>query len=218
MQYSYSYVLEDGLNILVGLISGLPATIMNIATYVLAGLALYTLAQRRGIRHSWLAWVPVVNCWILGSLSDQYRYLVKGQIKNKRKSLLVLSILNTALVTAAITLAVVTLTSMSMNFRREVLGLVVAMGCVGLALLGISVGRLVVRFMALYDVYNSMDPENGVLFLVLSILFPVTESFFLFFNRNKDLGMPPRRDTVRQEPDWHQPEQEPWDTENKDYL
>jgi len=217
MQYSYSYVLEDGLNVLVGLISGFPVTILNIATYVLTSLALYTLAQRRGIRHGWLAWIPVVNCWIIGSLSDQYRYLVKGAIKSKRKSLLVLSILNSALITAAITLAVVTLTSMAMNFRREVLGLVVAIGCVGLVLLGISVGRLVVRFMALHDVYNSMDPENGVLFLVLSILFPVTEPFFLFFHRNKDLGMPPRRDAVRQEPVW-QAAQEPWDTENKDYL
>ena len=30
-----------------------------------------------------------------------------------------------------------------------------------------------------------------MLYLVLSILFPVTEPFFLFFNRNSDRGMEP---------------------------
>jgi hypothetical protein len=47
--------------------------------------------------------------------------------------------------------------------------------------------------MALYDVYRSLDPANAVLYLVLSILFSPTEPFFLFFNREKDLGMPPRK-------------------------
>ena len=47
--------------------------------------------------------------------------------------------------------------------------------------------------MAIYDVYRSLDPKNSVMYLVLSIVFPVTEPCFLFFNRNKDAGMPPRR-------------------------
>ena len=44
-----------------------------------------------GIRHAWLAWVPIGNNWILGSLSDQYRYLVKGKICRKRVILPALS-------------------------------------------------------------------------------------------------------------------------------
>ena len=81
--------------------------------------------------------------------------------------------------------------------------------------------------------YSLLDPGNCVLFLVLSIIFNVTEPFFLFFNRNKDLGMPPRRQEPQyvppQEPVWQQPQQEPWqpqnpvqepweNPENKDYL
>ena len=54
----------------------------------------------------------------------------------------------------------------------------------------------VIRFVALFDVYRSLDPANAVLFLVLSILVGVTEPFFLFFNREKDLGMPPRKQPV----------------------
>ena len=60
----------------------------------------------------------------------------------------------------------------------------------------IAITFCVIRYMALFDIYRSMDPGNAVLYLVLSILFSPTEPFFLFFNREKDLGMPPRKQPV----------------------
>ena len=35
--------------------------VLSVACYVLEALSLYTIAQRRGIRKPWLAWIPVVN-------------------------------------------------------------------------------------------------------------------------------------------------------------
>ena len=87
--------MEYGLG--AGLLTNSFSSLWGIATYVLTALALYTMAQRRGIKNAWLSWVPVVNCWIIGSLSDQYRYVVKGEIKNKRKTLLILNIINAVL-------------------------------------------------------------------------------------------------------------------------
>lgn len=217
--YGYSYVLEDGLEILAGVLSGFPVTAVNIAGYVLTALALYTLAQRRGLRNAWLAWVPILNCWLVGSLSDQYRYVAKGEYRSKRTVLLVLRIVMTALITAMVVCGIAAAMNFAMRFRSEMIGIVIAECAMGLALAGISIAHAVVYFMALNDIFHSMDPENSTLFLLLSIFFSVTEPFFLFFNRNKDLGMPPRRDQfVRQEPVWQQPEQEPWEQEEKDYL
>ena len=54
--------------------------IFSVVTYVLTSLGLYTMAKRRMINHPWLSWVPVANMWILGSLSDQYRYVARGQV------------------------------------------------------------------------------------------------------------------------------------------
>ena len=65
---------------------------ISIAQYVLYSLGAYTIAKRRGLRHAWFAWVPVVNGYLLGCVSDQYRYVVKGEIKSKRKVLLVLNL------------------------------------------------------------------------------------------------------------------------------
>ena len=65
---------------------------LSILAYILQALALYTIAKRRGIRKPWLAWIPFGNSWILGSLSDQYHYVTKRTIKNRRKLLLGLEI------------------------------------------------------------------------------------------------------------------------------
>ncbi len=235
MSYEYSYMIEEllGTGIVSALISGIPSGIFGIATYVLTSLALYTVAQRRGLNRPWLAWIPVVNCWIIGSLSDQYRYVVKGEVKSKRKVLLILQLLLLVMGIAMAVVAIVTVVNLVSNTvlgapisEREAMEMVLGplVGIVGMCLpvMGISIAYAVIRYMALYDIYRSMDPVNCVLFTVLSILFGVTEPFFLFFNRNKDLGMPPRR----QEYDYAQPEyrqQEPvrefWEEpENTEYL
>lgn len=66
---------------------------LMIAGYVLTALALYTMAKRRGIKHPWLAWIPVADMWLLGTISDQYRYVAKGQVRNSRKTLLIANVL-----------------------------------------------------------------------------------------------------------------------------
>ena len=105
----FFWEMEEELFMLIpALLSGIPSALFGIACFILSAMALYTIASRRGIRNAWLSWVPVVNCWILGSLSDQYQYVVKGQNKTKRKLMLVLNLL-TAIFSAMVTvLAAVT--------------------------------------------------------------------------------------------------------------
>ncbi|MBQ2854244.1 MAG: hypothetical protein IJE81_02090 [Oscillospiraceae bacterium] len=211
------------------LASGIPGTLLSIASYVLTSMALYTVATRRGIGHAWLSWIPLLNVWIIGSLSDQYRYVVKGKYKSKRKWLLILTLLNVLCgICAVVGIAGIALdvagTMVYGIHDKAVMRLIMGpvMGIAGLALpiAGLSIAVTVIRFMAMYDLYSSMDPANSVMFLVLSILFPFTEPFFLFFSRNKDEGMPPRRqEPVYEQPQWQpqEPAADPWE-ENKDYL
>ena len=190
----YVFELEEELLMLLpGLISGVPSGLCGIAAYILTALAIYRISCRRGLNNPWLAWIPVVNCWLLGSLSDQYQYVVKGENKSKRKWLIVLSILKSVLMTLVVILAVVTAGSLFADHPSEVIGLVVALLGLVVPLAAVTIALCVIRYMALYDVYRSLDPANAVLYLVLSILFSPTEPFFLFFNREKDLGMPPRK-------------------------
>lgn len=216
---SFAYLLEEETiaSILLTLVSGIPTGIFGIVSYVLTSMALYTMAQRRQISHAWLAWVPVFNCWIIGSLSDQYRYVAKGQIKSKRKVLLILNILEMVLtacilvVSISVVVDLLDVVGYSSNYYSLTSLLEPLLGIAGLGMLlaGIGIAATVFRFMALYDVYVSVDPANAVLFLVLSILVHIVEPFFLFFNRDKDAGMPPRRET---------PQRPVFEPENKDYL
>lgn len=201
--YEFAYVMEDmGLAFLPGLISGMPSLAIGIAAYILSAMALYTMATRRGIRHPWMSWVPVLNIWIVGSLSDQYRYVVKGQYKSRRKVLLILEILKAVLGLCMIVICIYMVVSLLGGWIYEVNPdamseeiLIPLMSILGLSvpLMGVTIAAMVLRYMAMYDIYVSCDPANSVLFLVLSILVGITEPFFLFFSRNKDLGMPPRK-------------------------
>ncbi len=209
------YLFEEELLMLIpGLLSGIPTGLFSLAAYVLTALSIYTVAKRRGLRSPWLAWVPVVNCWLLGSISDQYQYVVKGENKAKRKWLLVLSLLKAVLLCALLVYAaVLAMDVVSAGYYGngmvlDVVGPVLTVLGLTVPYMGIVIAVCVIRYMALFDVYRSLDPANSVLFLVLSILFSPTEAFFLFFNREKDLGMPPRKKTVLEA----EPVTETWET------
>ena len=205
--------LESGLWLILRTIFGMPM-LLSIASYVLTALALYTIARRRGLRNPWLAWIPVADSWLLGSLSDQYRYVVKREHKSKRKILLFFRIV-IALMWISLMGLLVNLCfhavgnafwgTMTEDRVFQILHQALNLLVVLLPLIGISIAYAVFRYMALYDLYKSLYPANCVLFLVLSVLFGVTEPFFLFFSRNKDDGMPPRKEPSQDAPssnDW----------------
>ena len=168
--------------------------VLSVACYVLEALSLYTIAQRRGIRKPWLAWIPVVNVWIVGSISDQYQYVVNRRIQNRRKVLLGLA---TACGVTFLGYTVCLLGVAGRALMNEADGLMVAWLLFAmlfvLAAFAIVVTYAVFAFISLYYVYKSCNPDTAVVFLVLSIVIPATMPFFLLADRNLDRGMPPRR-------------------------
>lgn len=182
--------------------------------YIFQSIGLYTIAKNRGIKNPWLAWLPIGNYWIAGSIADQYQYVVNGQVKNRRTILLALSIAGmvvSSLVSSMATGSFYLMYGQNME-HFAALG---SMGAVlDLVFSGLEIATFVFWQIALYDLYTSCNPKNNVLFLVLGIIFGVTIPYFIFFNRNKELGMPPRK-TEPAEPQYHyQPyesPEEPWD-------
>ena len=176
---------------------------LMIAAYVLRSIGLYAIAKRRGISNPWLAWIPVAWVWTLGSISDQFRYVTKAQVKNKRTTLLVMNLIQMAASTALVVvigIAFAELVSMGIvsadeeALMTEAMILVFKFMALGLVLGGIALATAIIHYIAMYDLYLSVNPANAVLFLILSIFISITEPFFIFFNRNKDGGMPPRCD------------------------
>lgn len=159
-----------------------------ILSYVLTSLGMYTIAKRRGIYNAWLSWIPVGSVWIMGSISDQYQYVVKGKVCNRRKVLLGLSIATLLMIVPVIFGAILAATG--------TVGAGVGMAIILLAYLAmvvLSIILMVFEYITLYDLFASCNPSNAVLYLVLTILVGVVLPFFVFSCRNKDLGMIPQR-------------------------
>ncbi len=173
----------------------------GIVVYILQSLGYYTIAKRRGISNPWLAWFPLGNLWIIGSISDQYQYLAKGKVRNRRKILLGLSIATFAMVFVMLGAMFTTFISLAFAESASGLGSMVVGSGIGVwgllfswfATMVLEIIMLVYYYIALYDVYVSCEPLNATLYLVLSIFFSVAVPFFVFFSRKKDLGMPPRK-------------------------
>lgn len=186
------------------------SSLLSLAAYVFTALSIYTIAQRRGIKHPWMAWVPLINVWTLGSISDQYRYVVNGEVKNKRKVLLTVNIINCVLVWTAVIVAIVILVKNVIAIESgahvreaEMLAKVFSSFLLLVPALILSIVSFVVQAMALYDLYASCEPANKTLYLVLSLIpgiSTIAYPLFLFLCRNKDEGMPPRRETVVENP------------------
>lgn len=166
----------------------------SIVSYILTSLGTYTIAERRGIRHPWLTWIPVGNLWILGSISDQYQYIVKGKIKNRRKALLGLCIGVFAAYILMIVAAIMgSFMSVNPGYGDADVGMLLITVLISLGILAACIVLTVFQYMSLYDLYRSCHPNNAALYTVLSILISATMPFFVFFSRKKDLGMPPRK-------------------------
>lgn len=217
----YYYEMEEtGLGFVLGfyLIYFLVLMAISVGTYILQSLGMYTIAKRREIKNPWLAWIPVGSAWILGCISDQYQYVVKGQVKNKRKAMLVLMIVVMVLLVVFYAMFGVLMvqaityddTMFAVDHTAEMNILGSALGMLGVALImfGFAIALAVIQYMALYDLYHSCEPKNGTLYLVLSIFVNITLPIFVFLCRNKDEGMPPRKPQPEYIP---QPIREPWE-------
>lgn len=181
---------------------------LAIAAYILQSLGFYTIAQRRGIKNPWMAWLPVTNMWILGSISDQYQYVTQGLVRNRRKILvglavavLVLGLVFSGMYAAVLVNLILQLPALETMTEQQLLQALMApmagAGATAAVMWVIAMISVVFQYICLYNLFASSMPKYKVLFLVLGILFNVTLAFFIFACRKKDLGMPPRKDQVQ---------------------
>ena len=198
-------------------------SIIGIVGYVFLSLGLYTIAQRRGLPNPWLAWIPVANVWIIGSISDQYQQVVKKKKTNRRKVLLWLGIVMYVVYIAFVVVMFVMIFQIGMagsdlypdyypydyisyaadseaELMNALMNFLLWVMLMGLVASVVSIIYLVFWCMSFYDIYSSCDPKNATLFTVLSILVSIVAPYLVFAVRNKDLGMYPP-----QQPQWGQP-------------
>ena len=226
---------------------------ISVASYILLSLGLQTIARRRGIHRPWLAWIPVANLWLLGCISDQYRHEAHGQVKNKRKKMLILGITTYALTAILLILAIsmlidllpylpdelldinqwqkmatmdqtemesylITLLDGTDNIPAAMESTVLVKGALvailGLGVMGTAIALAVLEYMAYHDIFAAADPRTAGMYFMIGLLGSFLNAGFLlplfvFINREKDFGMPPRSggQIIDARDAWIEPEQ-----------
>lgn len=173
-----------------------------VMAYVFNSLGLHTMAKRRGIRRPWLSWLPVGVSWILGCISDQYQYVTKGKIRNRRKLMMILEIATYVLMIFFFVYFIGFVVNVIASHMADTLipaqlivPVLIMVGSCG-AMCAVAIVLTVFQYIAYYDLFRSADPKRAVAFLVLSIFFSFLLPIFVFVSRKKELGMPPRRSST----------------------
>lgn len=201
-------ISELGSGFLSGFIIWLPIWGIYMLIFALRAVGLYTIAKRRGVKSPWMAWVPVADQYLLGNISDQYWYVTKGQIKKKRRLLPVLNIGKCVLCILSGVLALISMVGVFVGAASNAGALEafltfilpgIASVLLGLSAMVAAIAWAIFRSWVLYDLYLSCDPNNAVLYLVLSIIGGLMGSFFfilnlvepilILINQKKDGGM-----------------------------
>ena len=196
---------------------------LSIASYIVRAISIHTIAQRRQSGRAWLAWVPVLNQFLLGQISDLYSLVVKGKRTHQRRWLLglavvadSLSFVSKAMMATVIGEAILGGSSLGIlwfgvHYAEIMEKLMAAFLLILLAGAIAAVPLRVVRYVALYRVYESCRPEATVLLTVLNVVIPVTEPVLLFLCRKDDLGFGHMAQTFTNRSDAHgSGNAEPW--------
>lgn len=129
------------------------ALIIAIVCYVFTSLALYQMAKNRNIENPWLAWIPIANMYLMGKLL--YEKVAFGS-------------------------SIIPMAHVILPLLPIVCGILAFIPYIGWLF---PIVNAVYYCAALYRLFRLYKPDNAVLYLVLSIIFPVLQPFFLFSMR-----------------------------------
>lgn len=171
------------------------SAVIGIAIYLLESISVYKMAKSAEIKNPWLAFIPVANDWVFGTLAEKYKK--KNRTKSARFGI-ILPVLEGIVLIEAIALTIFTVISIkeitgyaldavntSSEMAPEQFMSLIPVIILYFALMAVAIAYAVVFFIALWRVYSSFDKSNATLYIVLSVVFTISVPIILFIIRNR---------------------------------
>lgn len=171
------------------------SAVIGIAIYLLESISVYKMAKSAEIKNPWLAFIPVANDWVFGTLAEKYKK--KNGTKSARFGI-ILPVLEGIVLIEAIALTIFTVISVkeitgyaldavntSAEMAPEQFMSLIPVIILYFALMAVAIAYAVVFFIALWRVYSSFDKSNATLYIVLSVIFTISVPIILFIIRNR---------------------------------
>lgn len=171
------------------------SSVIGIAIYLLESISVYKMAKSAEIKNPWLAFIPVANDWVFGTLAEKYKK--KNGTKSARFGI-ILPVLEGIVFIESIALTIFTVISIkeitgyaldavntSAEMAPEQFMSLIPVIILYFALMAVAIAYAVVFFIALWRVYSSFDKSNATLYIVLSVIFTISVPIILFIIRNR---------------------------------
>lgn len=181
------------------------SAVIGIAIYLLESISVYKMAKSAEIKNPWLAFIPVANDWVFGTLAEKYKK--KNGTKSARFGI-ILPVLEGIVLIESIALTIFTVISVkeitgyaldAVNTSTEMVPeqfmSLIPVIILYFALMAVAIAYAVVFFIALWRVYYSFDKSNATLYIVLSIIFTISVPIILFIIRNRKPEFDPHNNT-----------------------
>lgn len=169
--------------------------LIGLALYLLESIGVYKMAKSAEIKNPWLAFIPVANGWVFGTIAEKYKK--KNGTKSARFGI-ILPVLEGIVLIEAIALTIFTVISIkeitgyaldavntSSEMAPEHFMSLIPVIILYFALMAVAIAYAVVFFIALWRVYSSFDKPNATLYIVLSVVFTISVPIILFIIRNR---------------------------------
>ncbi len=154
--------------------------IFLLAHYILTAISYYNVAKVRNMENPWLAWIPVVNSFLVGKVADDIN---KDYQKTTHRgvTLLVLNLisaLSTVIILAVtfplffdlIDSAVYYGSALPDQLVYDFLGKLMMVFIVALLLAIVAIWEMVLRYMSQYTVFKEYAPQSAGVYLAISLV------------------------------------------------
>ena len=145
------------------------AALIGIGFYVVSAISLYTIAQRKGIEHPYLAWIPIAQDYLFAEI-------IGKELKVGTTTIPYFPWLYIAVLYAG-------------NIIFSILALIPFFGWI-IRLLSIPIMIAIVIYVT-YRFFKLFDGGNEVALTILSTIFPVSRPFIFLYLRNKPFVQEP---------------------------
>lgn len=171
------------------------SAVIGIAIYLLESISVYKMAKSAEIKNPWLAFIPVANSWVFGTLAEKYKKkngtksarfgiilpVLEGIVLIESAALTVFSVISISEITGYAFDAVNTSSEMAPEQFMSLIPVIILY----FALMAVAIAYAVVFFIALWRIYSSFDKSNATLYIVLSVVFTISVPIILFIIRNR---------------------------------
>ncbi|MBE7017089.1 MAG: hypothetical protein E7420_02870 [Ruminococcaceae bacterium] len=184
-QYDFEQIFQDEEFLRIFLIAFIAVfavvlLIFVLPNYIMLSISYTSIGRRRGIKASWLAWIPIARYWVIGAIADNYDERQLGVKRRFRILLLILALvcwLSVAILfaglAAVVPLVISAIDGSGIDVFSNIMKFAFALEYGASGFTYAYMLLCVLYLICIYKIFESLSPKYSILFMALSMIIPL---------------------------------------------